>query len=55
LSEKLYQFACSINADSISINIQQREALKANSDDALDADGIILMTPENLGYMSVYI
>lgn len=32
--------------------ITQRAALKANSDDVLNADAIILMTPENLGYLS---
>ena len=35
-----------------SLHVTQRQALEATSTDVLDADAIILMTPENLGYLS---
>jgi multimeric flavodoxin WrbA len=41
-----------IKESEIAVNVQQKEALIADSDDVLAADAIILMTTENLGYMS---
>lgn len=35
-----------------SLHVTQRHALEATSTDVLGADAIILMTPENLGYLS---
>ena len=40
------------NNTGYTVVITQRAALEANSEDVLNADAIILMTPENLGYLS---
>lgn len=51
--QQLYQSAIIINQDlEPALNILQKNALSAKPKDVLMADAIILMTPENLGYMS---
>jgi|TARA_Y100000588_G_scaffold4688_1_gene5823 multimeric flavodoxin WrbA len=40
------------NPDINGVEIQVRDALEASADDVLWADGLLLGTPENFGYMS---
>ena len=40
------------NPDINGVEIQVRDALEASEDDVLWADGLLLGTPENFGYMS---
>ena len=40
------------NPDISGVEIQVRDALEASADDVLWADGLLLGTPENFGYMS---
>jgi multimeric flavodoxin WrbA len=51
--DKMLFAAHSINKDQTNpIQINYKEALLASPDDVLHSDTIILITPENLGYMS---
>ena len=54
LAASLFHAAHKITSDNTDspLLVRQKAALEATSDDALRADAIILMTPENLGYMS---
>ena len=40
------------NPDINGVEVQVRDALEASADDVLWADGLLLGTPENFGYMS---
>jgi multimeric flavodoxin WrbA len=53
LSEMLGRVVHGANADGLeSVDVCVRPALEASANDVLDADGYVLGTPANLGYMS---